>query len=453
MTPSRTLAPTTRLRIPVQASGEFHLLRKIRDFSVSRETLAAIIIYTAVLFNFGLAFINANGISISRTHVILAELAIVGSTFAFCFRFWSPLMLPWLWVTWLIGTLFIALSLARGGLDPKHIRDVLLIPIFIMLGIASRRGNIVRLMCGLQAIVLIIMIFEAVAPQAFGRVFNIMSYYINTRDFRQEGFWNADSNLFLSSLRPGERFLFPFLNIHRLSSVFLEPVSLGNWCILVTIFIASFWRSLSFGARTFLVTSNAMVLVGSDGRLATVNCLVVACAPLFSRLPRYIYALYLPGIVLCALTFVLYFGLEKTADDFAGRIAYSMNALASIDLGGLLGVDLTLIGKGADSGILYFILTQSIMGVAALWSALCFFQPPSSRRAVIMMHGICFYLAFNLMVSFSLFSIKTAAPLWFLYGYVRGRTSIEQVGEQQLARSASSRMSKRRDKPEIVVGV
>jgi hypothetical protein len=50
------------------------------------------------------------------------------------------------------------------------------------------------------------------------------------------------------------------------------------------------------------------------------------------------------------------------------------------------------------------------------------------------MHGACFYLALNLMVSFSLFSIKTAAPLWFLYGYVRGRTYLEQGGAASAGR-------------------
>ncbi|MBM6593252.1 hypothetical protein [Microvirga pudoricolor] len=393
---------------------------------MTRDAVAALILYAAVLFNFGLAFINANGMAIGRTHVILGELAIVAATFAFCFRYWSPLMRPWLGVIWMLGVIFLLLSLLRQAVDPKYIRDVLLIPIFIMLGIAACRANIVRIMCGLQAIVLAIMIFEAVAPQAFGNVFNIVSYYVNTRDFKQESFWNAGSNLFMSALRPGERFLLPGLGIHRLSSVFLEPVSLGNWCIVITLFTAAFWRDLPNKARLFLVVSNLMVLVGSDGRLATVNCLIMAITPLLARLPRYSYFLYLPGIVCSALILVLALGMEHDGDTFSGRIAYSMNALSSMDLGALLGYDMRLIGKGADSGIVYFILTQSILGVAAIWAALCFFQPATSHRAVALMHGICFYLALNLMVSFSLFSIKTAAPLWFLYGYVRGRTYLEQ---------------------------
>src|SRR4051812_16398451 len=43
-------------------------------FSLNRETIAAAIIYAAVLFNFGLSFVNANGMQIGRTHVILVEL-------------------------------------------------------------------------------------------------------------------------------------------------------------------------------------------------------------------------------------------------------------------------------------------------------------------------------------------------------------------------------------------
>src|SRR3954465_12055319 len=124
-------------RSPVSAyAGRQSTHRRI-SLSLSRETIAAAIIYAAVLFNFGLSFVNANGMQIGRTHVILVELFLVSVTFAFCIRYWSPLMVPWMWVIWLLGTLFIALSLARQTIDPKYVRDVLLIPIFIMLGIAS----------------------------------------------------------------------------------------------------------------------------------------------------------------------------------------------------------------------------------------------------------------------------------------------------------------------------
>jgi hypothetical protein len=36
----------------------------------------------------------------------------------------------------------------------------------------------------------------------------------------------------------------------------------------------------------------------------------------------------------------------------------------------------------------------------------------------VLVHGICLYLSLNLTVSYSMFSIKTAAPLWFIYGWV-----------------------------------
>lgn len=414
-----------------RGAGRFHFIPEL-----SPELLAGFLLGAALLFNFALAFVNANGVTLTRGHVIVAEVLIVGAALALCLRFWSAAMIPWAALIWFMLTSFVLLSLLRGFTDPKHIRDVLIMPIFIMLGIVYARGDLVRLVCKLQFVVLVFMIFEAVDPVKFGQVFNVTSYYVNTRDFKAEAFWNPDANLFLSSLRPGERFLFASSGIHRLSSIFLEPVSLGNWCIIVTLFIAAFWQSMSWRALGFLVISNFLVLVGCDGRLATVTCvLILVGAPFFRRVPAIWAAAHLPIVVGIAFLLVDGFGMNTRGDTFAGRIVYSIDVMHSLGIGGLFGVDLSKILRSADSGIAYFILTQSLIGVAVIWMAICVVMPASSSRGSVVVHGICLYLALNLMVSFSLFSIKTASLLWFMYGYTQA------IAVLQAKRTPSSRVA------------
>lgn len=402
--------------------------RTDRSFKLlTPELIAACLVFGAVTFNFVLAFINANLFDLSRGPVILSEVFIVGATLVLCFLLSHRLMVPWVGVFWFLVTAFVLLSMLRQSYDVKQLRDVLLIPTFIVLGMTFARGNIVKLFCSLQALILAVMVFEAVAPQAFAQLVKPWSYYLQTRsilDYTDS--WHPDSGLYISAFRPDGRFLFEGLGIHRLSSVFLEPVSLGNWCIVVTIFITVFWRQLSARMLAFFIVSNLILLVGSDGRLALIACAIIVGVSFFAHLlPRYTYLAYLPVVSIMAIFLTAYTSPDVYADDFFGRVGRTAHFLTHMDLGWILGVDHSEIGSTADSGISYLILTQSLLGVIVLWCAICWLQPPTSRHAVVLMHGICIYASLLLIVSFSFFSIKVCAPLWFLYGYVSVKGYLE----------------------------
>lgn len=388
---------------------------------VTPETLAASIVCAAVFFNMVLAFLNANVLAVDRGMVVAVEAVLVAAALGVCVVYANRLMIPWVAVFWVIGIIFVALSVGRQSIEPKYFRDVLLIPTFIALGMTFAKGNIFKVICTLQAIIFAVMLFEALAPTLFAEVFNPWDYYVSTRENIGTDSWHG-YRLYLSSFRPGGRLFFSDLDVHRLSSVFLEPVSLGNWCVVTTIYIVTLWRSMPLKVRAFLVVSQVIILVGSDGRFAMMaSLLIVVLTIAAEKLPRYVYVFYLPVIAALSIVLVTVFGFGSTADDFPGRIGRSVAVMASLDLHSYLGLNAELIGNSADSGISYFILTQSLIGVGVLWLAICFLQPANNHPAVVLMHGICLYLSLLLMVSYSLFSIKTAAPLWFLYGYVRAK--------------------------------
>jgi putative polymerase len=403
----------------------------------SREFMAAATVYIAVVFNFVLAIVNAHTFGLSKTSIIVAEMLIVGTAIAVCARSLNRLMIPWLVVISALAILFIFISMFRQSLEAKYFRDVLLIPVFIMLGTTFAKGNIVRLFIVLQGTVMAVMIFEGASPILFGDLTNPQSYYINTRDFVAEDFWNRDSNLFVSAMRPpGMGQFIPGLDIFgittRLSSVFLEPVTTGNWATVAVIFMTAFWRMLTRKETIFLILSTLAILVGSDGRFATVTTLIILAVAMILRiLPRYAYALYLPGAFVAAIVVGIFFESSARVDDFLGRLAFSVWVFTSIDFWNAVGIGLSpqLLGRSFDSGITYFVVTQSFLGVFVIWLAICFLQPQTNRTAIAFMNGLAIYVSLSLLISYSMFSIKTAAPLWFLYGYIRTLSYAQMVQE------------------------
>src|SRR5262249_4714157 len=135
-------------------------------------------------------------------------------------------------------------------------------------------------------------------------------------------------------------------------------------------------------------------------------------------LPRYSNVLYLPGMLLLSGTTVTWLGLQNSTDDIPGRLAGSIDFLTSLDFATFLGLHQEQSQFGLDSGISYLIITQSVFGTAAIWLFVCLVPRYHDRRSTIFVHSVCIYIAFNLLVSYSLFSIKTAALMWFMYGYL-----------------------------------
>lgn len=389
------------------------------SITVGLTTLVGATLLAAFLFNPFLAFINASVMGIGRNHVVAAEMLVVATALLLIAFNARRIMLPWIGLlAGLVGA-GIFFGLVNYQMELRYIRDVVNIPIFVLLGMLFVRGDLVRLVMLVQLLVLVVLLFEAFFPADFGATFDIVSYYVNTRGFSEELFWNADSTLFVSATRPGERFLLGFLEIHRLSSLFLEPVSLGNYTVLLTIFITAFWQRMSIFQKTFLVASTLVILIGSDGRLAVViSLLIVFGALVFTRLPAYSHILYLPGAVIAAALLVSLLGIRSGTDDFPGRIAFSMDMLASLDLSALMGLSQYTSVRFDDSGIAYFLVTQSIIGVMAIWLFVCLTFSQRTRTNIIFIHGIAIYISLNLLVSYSLFSIKTASLLWFIYGYL-----------------------------------
>jgi putative polymerase len=331
----------------------------------------------------------------------------------------------------------IASSLMREQLAAKSIRDVAIIPIFVMLGLRYSASP-VRIFTAIQLAVFGAVLIEALDQSLFATLFAVKSYYINTRDFAAENFWNEMSELFVSATRPGERFI-PFFGLHRMSSVFLEPVSLGNYVCIVVIFLVAYWSELTRRQKIWFVLTTLFLLAACDGRLASVTSLVIIGMGLVvAKLPPRLFVLYLPFAVLGACIMALVIAPEASGDNFTGRLAFMVQLLSELSLADLFGASpANAISHHYDSGFTYLIVTQTIVGAGLLWGIIALVPRIHDRRQAIIVHGISLFVAFNLLISYSLFSIKTAALAWFLYGVALRPTSPSQSGAPRSIQDAS----------------
>jgi putative polymerase len=380
--------------------------------------LSELVLIFAVSFNAILSIINGHVVRLAQIHVILAELAVYAGALAVIFFKADRNMWPWFALTLFIVLMGLWISLGTGELNAKYIRDVLVIPVFIMLGMTCRSDSLLRPFYILHTIILLVAVLEIAWPDAYAEVFRIQDYYISTRDYSSGNFYNKESSLFVSATRPGERF-FGIVDWHRLSSIFLEPVSLGNYCVIAAIVVIACWREIGIGARFYFIGSTLVLLVGSDGRLAAVSILIIVMAGFFVRNISSRWAvLYLPATLLLSAGYVWALDLKHTADDFSGRLAGSIDSLSHIDFFGLIGLNAGAAVTELDSGITYFILSQSLIGVSAIWLAICLVARGDIFPFRIYVHAIAMFIPLNLMVSYSFFSIKVAALIWFFYGYL-----------------------------------
>lgn len=389
--------------------------------------LPSVLVVWATVFNGILAIVNAH-IALSPTVVIAAEVGTVGLAHFLALKYFQEEMKLWYVMLFVILILYISRSLLTSNPDVRYVRDVLIIPTFIILGMLARREDLTKTVCLIHVIVLVVLFYEAIDTEGYARLFEIQNYYINTRGYDDNNFWNKESDLFVSAVRPQDRLFLPFLNLHRLSSIFLEPVSLGNYAVVITAYLCSRFPSLGNRERWFLGLGNVCVIIGCDGRLAAISSLVIVVVSFAApKLPRGAAILHLPSVTLTAILVTNFAGLRDGPDDLAGRIAHTVALLERCDMGEILGISDRFLWLAVDSGVVYMMLTQSLIGLIIIWILIVFAAREDNLDQVRYTHAICIYLSLAMMVSFSVFTIKTGGLLWFVQGALQRRGRSDSV--------------------------
>jgi putative polymerase len=390
----------------------------IRSNRIAQGTfVASAIVLCGITYNWPLALVNAHLFSVSRGMVISVEALLIVSGLTYALLNWHKSMTRWLLMLVVMLAVFIFNTIWRKEFSPKDIRDVLIIVSFILVGMTLQARGIVRLFLILQAIVLTVTVWELSTPQEYARFTNAKQYFINTRGFEEKNFANANSELF-NAYRPQDREILPVLGWLRAASVFMEPVGLGNYCVVATLFLLLFWSHFTKLQKFLLVTSLCVILVASDGRFAALtSMLLIGLYPVLRRIPSLCTILIMPLLVGSSALMANLLDLNRLEDTLPGRIARSIYQLGNLDLKRVMGFG-TATPALADSGITYLVVAQSLAGVVILMFFLFLRTGRNiSPERLFVLNGSALIFSLGLLVSNSVLSIKTGAFLWLIYGF------------------------------------
>ncbi len=207
-----------------------------RTNSASITRILAITLFS-VLCNCILAYINHNITPLSVSHVVLCEGLMMLSSVAYLLKrgiYEEDLPIFLYLIFTLIITIYITVLNHVPFID--QFRNVLIIVCFAGIGSwASERT--VRLAFRIGCFfVLLFLICEIVSTPFYVSLFHPGEYFENTRGIKQASFNNT--GLFANALGFEGRFSFGLID-HRSSSLFLEQVSLANFCGVVVIYLMS----------------------------------------------------------------------------------------------------------------------------------------------------------------------------------------------------------------------
>jgi putative polymerase len=383
--------------------------------ATTRHFWVAVILLVAVCNLPVLAFLNARGIGASSALVGLAEALV----FALCLGLQLRSLPPWTvalalgLISWIVLT-----WLVRQRPDIKSLRDLLIPILFISLGRQVADSAFAeRCLRWITALVVVVAVLEALFTDAYGTLFNTFSFYAGLGSIRESAAMFSGQTLTLNGFRPegiGRTLLPALLGAHRTSSLFLEPVSLGNFAVILLAWNLSHdWKDMP--KPTLLLYLAAVVLIVlSDSRFG----LLMAAMLLGYRLlpmPAFRWAApVFPFAVFGILVGVAWF-LPLVTDTLLGRLSNSGQSLLNFDAARLLGFDSPLPGFG-DMGYAYVLSRFGVLWVLALL-LLLFLMPCSSERARRFRALLVLYFFSSLAISgTSVFALKTAGLMWFLLG-------------------------------------
>lgn len=400
----------------------------------TRVAIAAVLI--AMGFNMALCFVNTRVGGVGNTAIIGCEIVIITMVLLLSYSAidYARFLVVASALFYLIVLAVVRTAFNEESLQIKPVRDLLIPIAFFFLGMRAadiRRADLLVKLAG--AIVVAVAVIEFAFPDRFTDVFNIARFYTE-RGSMAVGQSPQSSHLFISGIRPdvlGGRNLLPLLGDHRVSSIFLEPISAGNFGIIV--FMWALVRSLAT-RRVYwgLFAVAATMIILSDSRFGAMFCIFATAIALMPVSLGAVVAAAVPAIALVAL-FVLPEQFEKLhviGNGLVSRIVLSGHFLAALDLRNWFGIA-TPDFQPFDSGYAYSFIGFGVLGAAALWVVFWTidgrtWQFKSFRNLVGAYYGVL------LCVSNSPYTIKTASLMWFLLGVLSQARELAMTASHRL---------------------
>lgn len=379
-----------------------------------RSRITEVLLVSCVAYLTALSFVNAQGVRIGSAHVALVEVLIYSVCLGLQLRripmitvAVSACVFTWIFTSWLI----------RQNLDPKSLRDLLIPLLFIGLGMQNGSVKFAdRVLTVIVIVVVTVALFETAFLDVYGRIFNPLSFYGNIGGIRESAAMYGGQTLTLNGFRPegiGRTLLPMVLGAHRTSSTMMEPVSLGNFGVILLAWGLAKPRKEIIQFPIF-VLSSALLIILADSRFGLVMGLVLVVARMFplAQIRR-----FAPMFPLLILSSVLAISMQTSAvsDNILGRVRQSGATLFHFDALMWFGLRGPLPGFG-DMGFAY-VISRFGMPMCMLLTFGLFLVPMPDIRGQWFRAFAVLYIFANFAISgTSVFALKTAGILWFLFG-------------------------------------
>jgi putative polymerase len=428
---STTIALWQRVKKPLSSTAFLDRSDQAQAYTTELKWVAGALIIAAITFNAALCFINTHVTPINNSHVIFSEISIIIVALLACYRNIEPQYILLIVVYVLLLALIRVSIFNNPGMDLKTIRDFLIPLVFIAVGKSVSNIRVADATVYVATIIILLFaIFEYFFIDAYLEIFRVIEYYVarGTLDPLNPQFqWSK--GLMLNGIRHGGGALLPFLGDHRVSSLFLESISLGNFGSLV-VFWAIARSRMEQQLRVWSIISGIALIILSDSRF---NAAFIGVGILFLFInPR------VTTPVVVAMPFVMIFGLWLIAANapvrevlypedasLHERLLYSGRVLLDFDFYNWLGAKASR-NQTLDAGYAYVISNIGLIGFVVYWFWFISLEG-RSRYFYAFRNMSAAYFAALFCISTSVFTIKTAAMLWFLIGALSGATDRERI--------------------------
>lgn len=394
-----------------------------RQEKVRSSWMPWLLMAAAIFYNAGLGFLNAHGLRLSEAHVAATELFILFCAALFLgtrFSKLAPLR------SFVIGSFMVVMvlvawvSVTNGQIFLRAPRDFAIICVFFLVGTQASQERMIPVFRIIVLIVLAVLLIEGFAVSLYVWLFQPADYFANTRGIEK---LSVDkTGLFRNSLGFAGRFSFGLFDNRRLSSVFLEQVSLANFAMVLCIFTVTFWQNMKTGDRALFAFAIVFMIMCNSSRTGSLLCVLMAMGyKLYPKLPRWTYGAMIPGILFVSAVLFYRPGEMSFSDTMSGRMGNTLAILAHMDIGDFITGDLVKIAHTGDSGYAYLVFGTTLVGLLYYWVFVWVLLP--SGTAISRRFGFCalLFISVNLMVGAAIFSIKVSAPLWLIAGCLAAR--------------------------------
>lgn len=380
--------------------------------------LAVTLVVSASLYNAMLAIISAHVKGLTSAAPIAMEGLLLGGAMGLALLKRRPdgEDAPAIALLYLFALLAVFTSLASDAVFPDAFRNVAIIASFFLLGRRCSFPQVHLAFALLTIITLTVLIFEIAFPTAYVSVFQPGNYYAATRGMEVSEF--NETGLFNNAAGFESRFSFGVFSGARTSSVFLEQVSNANFAGILCVFLVATWGRLSVAIRTTMVATILLILLSNNTRTSSALAVVTMMGYfIFPHLSRWFTLLIAPVLVMLAFL-VVGDNVEHT-DDLIGRLGITTEALRKLDIPTIFGANAMKARHLMDTGFGYVTASSSIFGLIAIWLFFSLGQRATDTASKRCAWATAVYLFANMMIGgTAIFSMKVAAPLWMLVGYM-----------------------------------